>query len=346
MTAVGLGDLLAVMAALGRDARRAGGRSSPGWPSPAGSPGRARVPDLVPVPWPAGVPRAARHVRYYGRPRLLFRLLPRVTGRQRRDREAAGPEPVRGERFFGWPLLVLVGLVVVGAPSGVVIALLVAGLVLAALSLGPEVKVNGRYRVPSVWGWVTTCRCCNSVGADAVGAGDTPIVGLLLAIGLDRALAFAAPRPSAGIAIRIVTAVVFTAALLPIVPTPLPGPSWTRCRRSSSRGVAGVHGRRAQHRVRAVGQLGTSEPLRWAAATRLDMRLAHGYFLGPNDTDGKAMFTAPRRPTTTLLSLLQPKNRRRCRRPCRLRRSRTCATGGRARWCWCRRMRPRAAGRR
>ena len=47
-------------------------------------------------------------------------------------------------------------------------------------------------------------------------------LGLLLAIGLDRALAFAAPRPSAGIAIRIATAVVFAAALLPIVPTTLP----------------------------------------------------------------------------------------------------------------------------
>ena len=91
--------------------------------------------------------------------------------------------PSEENAFFGWPLLVLVGLIVVACcRRAYVIALLVAGLVLAAFSLGPKVKVNGVItELPSVWGCLTDLPLLNAVVPTRWALATIPVVGLLLA---------------------------------------------------------------------------------------------------------------------------------------------------------------------
>jgi hypothetical protein len=312
MTAVGLFVFVVVMAALSPDARRT-------WrPFLAGLAVAGGV-SLVVLAYPIwyhfrgpqsylGLPD---NVRNFGTDVAAYPAFARqsLAGDPETARRLA-QNPSEENAFFGWPLLVLVGLIVVACcRRAYVIALLVAGLVLAAFSLGPKVKINGVItELPSVWGHLTDLPLLNAVVPTRWALATIPVVGLLLAVGLDRALAFAAGRPSAGIAIRIVTALAFTAALAPIVPVTLP----TRELAAVPEFVASGAWRdytadgRSIVFVPVVSSVAT-DPLRWSAATRNDLRFTQGYFLGPNDTNGKATFTAPRRPTTTYLSLVRSK---------------------------------------
>ena len=312
MTAVGLLVFVAVVAALSRDARRA-------WrPFLAGlavAGGVGLVVLAYPIWYHFRGPQAylglPDNVRNFGTDVAAYSAFARQSLAGDADvAKRLAQNPSEENAFFGWPVLVLAGLVVVACiRRAYVVGLLVAGLVLAAFSLGPKVKVNGELTdLPSVWGWVTDLPLLNAVVPTRWALATIPVVGLLLAIGLDRALEFAAPRPSAGIAIRIATAVVFAAALLPIVPTTLPSTSLEAAPGFVASGAWREYtadGRSIMF-VPVVSSV-APDPLRWSAATRNDLRFTQGYFLGPNDTDGKATFTAPRRPTTTFLSLVRAK---------------------------------------
>jgi hypothetical protein len=312
MTAVGLFVFVALMAALSGDARRA-------WrPFLAGlavAGGVSLVVLAYPIWYHFRGPQAylglPDNVRNFGADLAAYPAFARQSLAGDADiAKRLAQNPSEENAFFGWPVLVLVGLTVVACIRRTyVIALLVAGLVLAAFSLGPKVKVDGvATSLPSVWGFVTDLPLLNAVVPTRWALATIPVVGLLLAVGLDRALAFAAPRPSAGIAVRIATALVFAAALLPIVPTTLPSQEFKAAPEFVTSGAWREYtadGRSVMF-VPVVSSVAT-DPLRWSAAVRNDLRFTQGYFLGPNDTDGKATFTAPRRPTTTFLSLVKAK---------------------------------------
>ncbi len=202
-------------------------------------------------------------------------------------RTAAGlaKNPTEENSFFGWALVVLViALVWWLRRSIVVLALAALGLLFAVLSLGREVRFNNRGTgVPGPWAALENLPILHSVVPTRWALAITPIIGLLLAYGAERARELAYAHPAARGQVRFVTATVLTMALLPIVPTPLPvarlDPIPTFVTSGAWRPY--VAGGRSVVTL-PLPDTTYAEPLRWSAATRLDMPLARGYFLGPD----------------------------------------------------------------
>ncbi|MDG4806782.1 hypothetical protein O7634_08460 [Micromonospora sp. WMMD1120] len=231
------------------------------------------------------------------------------------DRTAAGlaKNPTEENSFFGWALLVLViALVWWLRRSVVVLALAGLGLLFAVLSLGREVRFENRGTgVPGPWAALENLPILHSVVPTRWALAITPIIGLLLAYGAERARELAAAYPGARGQIRFGTATVLTMALLPIVPTPLPvamlDPIPTFVTDGTWRHY--VAGGRSVVTL-PLPDTNYAEPLRWSAATRLDLPLARGYFLGPDtrptaDPPRVALFGAPPRPTSSFFNTIR-----------------------------------------
>ncbi|MEU8083224.1 hypothetical protein AB0B57_06345 [Micromonospora sp. NPDC049101] len=230
-------------------------------------------------------------------------------------RTAAGlaKNPTEENSFFGWALVVLVvGLVWWLRRSVVVLALAALGLLFAVLSLGREVRFDNRGTgVPGPWAALENLPILHSVVPTRWALAITPIIGLLLAYGAERARELADAHPAARGQVRIVTAIVLTMALLPIVPTPLPvtrlDPVPTFVTSGAWRPY--VMGGRSVVTL-PLPDTTYAEPLRWSAATRLDMPLARGYFLGPDtrpnaEAPRVALFGAPPRPTSSFFATIR-----------------------------------------
>ncbi|MDG4834072.1 hypothetical protein O7627_32925 [Solwaraspora sp. WMMD1047] len=204
--------------------------------------------------------------------------------------------PSEENAFFGWPLVVLLVVLVAWLRrSAVVIGLAGAGLVFAALSLGSRIRVTGRQTgVPGPWAALDAVPVLDSVVPTRWALAITPVAGLLLALGCQR-LPRAVPRP----ALRNGLTAVLVMALLPLAPTPLP----TRDRPPVPDFVTSGAWRQYADGGRTVVPLplpdaNYAQPLTWSAVTGLDLRLPRGYFLGPAaDPDRTGRFSAPPRPT-------------------------------------------------
>ncbi|GGO07701.1 hypothetical protein [Micromonospora parathelypteridis] len=230
-------------------------------------------------------------------------------------RTAAGlaKNPTEENSFFGWALVVLViALVWWLRRSVVVLALAALGLLFAVLSLGREVRFDNRGTgVPGPWAALENLPILHSVVPTRWALAITPIIGLLLAYGAERARELASSHPAAKGQIRFVAATVLTMALLPIVPTPLPvthlNPVPTFVTSGAWRPY--VTGGRSVVAL-PLPDSTYAEPLRWSAATRLDMPLARGYFLGPDtrpnaEAPRVALFGAPPRPTSSFFGTIR-----------------------------------------
>ncbi|MGC4815460.1 hypothetical protein ACLQ29_33595 [Micromonospora sp. DT228] len=230
-------------------------------------------------------------------------------------RTAAGlaKNPTEENSFFGWALVVLViALVWWLRRSIVVLALAALGLLFAVLSLGREVRFDNRGTgVPGPWAALENLPILHSVVPTRWALAITPIIGLLLAYGAERARELAGSHPAARGQVRFVTATVLTMALLPIVPTPLPVARLDPVPTFVTSGAwrAYVTGGRSVVTL-PLPDSTYAEPLRWAAETRLDMPLARGYFLGPDtrpsaDPPRVALFGAPPRPTSSFFATIR-----------------------------------------
>ncbi|MEH0928467.1 hypothetical protein [Micromonospora sp. CPCC 205558] len=230
-------------------------------------------------------------------------------------RTAAGlaKNPTEENSFFGWALVVLViALVWWLRRSIVVLALAALGLLFAVLSLGREVRFNNRGTgVPGPWAALENLPILHSVVPTRWALAITPIIGLLLAYGAERARELAYAHPAARGQVRFVTATVLTMALLPIVPTPLPvaRPDPIPTFVTSGAWRPYVAGGRSVVTL-PLPDTTYAEPLRWSAATRLDMPLARGYFLGPDtrptaDPPKVALFGAVPRPTSSFFNTIR-----------------------------------------
>lgn len=127
--------------------------------------------------------------------------------------------------FFGWPLLLVAAGIAIWLRRDVPVRVAaVVAVVFAACSLGKEVTYAGRPTgVPGPWRFVADLPIFNVAVSTRLALGVAAAIGVLLAIGLDRALSsgghptwLAVPR--AGLAALAVVVV----ALLPIAPRPLP----------------------------------------------------------------------------------------------------------------------------
>ncbi|WP_233563518.1 hypothetical protein [Micromonospora musae] len=315
MTAIGLGVVVALFALRRRDLRH---RARPFLAGLGVAAGFAAValayPLYVQFFGPGSYQGLSRLIRGYSSDLASFVAYSRESlAGSPRTAEGLAKNPTEENSFFGWALVVLVIALVWWLRRNVLaLALTVLGLLFAVLSLGREVIFDGRETgVPSLWALLEDLPILHSVVPTRWALALTPIIGLLLALGAERARQLAVRHSRARPRIRFWTVTVLAMALLPLLPTPLPAthrdpvPTFV----TSGAWRPYVAGGRSVVTL-PLPDTNYAEPLRWSAVTRLEMPLARGYFLGPDDRPhaqerGAALFTAPPRPTSSFFTVIR-----------------------------------------
>jgi hypothetical protein len=206
--------------------------------------------------------------------------------------------PTEYNTYLGVPLLlVLVGCAVWRWRSPVTIAAGTTGIVMALLSLGPYVTMEGRRTGwPSLYSLIAEVPVVNGALPTRYALALIPLIGLLLAYALDAAL-----RQSGFVRVAVPIAVV--AALLPIAPKPLaamdraPVPefitsgAWRQCAPEGG--------------VLVPVPLPTPQRpdlMRWPATADAAFAIPEGFFIGPYGPGGASSIGIYPRPTSLLLA--------------------------------------------
>ncbi|HKT05207.1 MAG TPA: DUF2079 domain-containing protein [Rugosimonospora sp.] len=201
--------------------------------------------------------------------------------------------------FFGPLLVVLSVLVVVRLWRRAEIrALALTGLVFGILSLGPRLRFDGvvhyRIRLPFVLLWHLPV--FDTALPERLVLVIIPIVAVLLAVGLDRALLLA-PRW------RAIWVAGLALALLPLVPLPIP----TTHRQPVPQFFTDGTWRRYLHDGQTLMAIPPASDYlpdgqRWQTATNFAFAIPSGFFLGPGGRDGRSRIGPVPRPTARLLT--------------------------------------------
>lgn len=223
-----------------------------------------------------------------------------IAGSDQASRLTTGPAEYN--TFLGWPLLLVTAACAIWTGRRrLVFTCVVAGLVMGALSLGPEVVLGGiRTAVPGPYALLAGLPVVDGALPMRFGLALLPIVATLLVLAVDRALR------STGRARRLVPLAV-AAALLPIFPTPLP----TAARPEVPEFITGGHWKQC---VRPGGvlvpvPLPTPKepwPMRWAVAANAGFGMPEGFFIGPYGRGGTAAMGTFKQPTSALLADVRP----------------------------------------
>ena len=218
--------------------------------------------------------------------------------------------------FFGWGLVILFfGLLVWMRRRAAVVALGLVALLYAAMSLGPRIFLNGiNTGVPGIWAVLHSVPVLNSAVPTRWAMAIAPVVGILLALGVQRAGDLMKAQPSARGPVRLAMITAVAMALVPLVPTPLQ----TAPQTPTPAFVASGEWKQYVDDNHTVVTLplpdsGYPDPLRWSAATGQDMRIAGAYALLPNQNplnpnDHTALFSPPWRPTSGLMASIKQGN--------------------------------------
>ncbi|BCL15726.1 hypothetical protein GCM10017556_34650 [Micromonospora sagamiensis] len=206
--------------------------------------------------------------------------------------------PAEYNTFLGWPLLL------VGAACAVwlrrqplAVACVVGTLVMGALSLGPDVVVDGeRTGVPGPYRFLLDVPVVDGALPMRFALAVLPLLATVLVLAVDRAW-------HAGGRWRVVVPAAVVAALLPAAPTPLA----TEDRPPVPEFITAGHWRDC---VRPGGVLVPVPaptpkepwPMRWAVAADAEFALPEGFFIGPYGRDGTAAMGTYKRPTSALLA--------------------------------------------
>lgn len=309
MTAVGLGVVVAALAVGRPDLRRAARPFLAGLGVAAVVAGALLAyPLYVQFFGPGAYQGLSRLIRGYRTDLASFPAFARESiGGDARLTKHLVENPTEENAFLGWPLVVLVGALVWWLRrSPAVLGLAALGLLFAVLSLGREIQFDGRPTgVPGPWAALENLPLLHSVVPTRWALAITPVVGVLLALGAERVRRLAQEHPAARPQLRFATATVLTMALLPAFPTPLPATRLDPVPEFVTSGAwrPYVAGGRSVVTL-PLPDTDYADPLRWSAATRLDLPLARGYFLAPDTRPDApegpiALFTAPPRPTSS-----------------------------------------------
>jgi hypothetical protein len=234
------------------------------------------------------------------------------------------PNPTEENSFFGPGLLVLAVVVVIWLwRRPLVRALAGCGVLFALLSLGTQIRLGGSATgLPGPYRLVAGVPLLDLVVPARFALVCVPVLGVLVALSLDRVRAFApalepvsagepasavesaAGRPGGGVPARLLWAGAVAAALLPLTPTPIRTvPAWPVPPFVADGGWrAYVPAGRTLVPVPPVTGAGVSPSTFWSARTGLAFTAPGGYFIGPRSADDPAArWGAPDRPTAMLL---------------------------------------------
>lgn len=202
--------------------------------------------------------------------------------------------------FFGLPLLVMLVISVAMLWRSVAArAAAIAGLVLLVVSMGPKLRVAGHdTAIPLPFGLVNHVPLIDLVSVTRFAMVTATIVGVLLALAADRIGDY--PRRK-----RVAFWIGLTAALIPVVPKPLPivpadplppfiADGMWRSYVPAGRSLVTVPLPEV-----TTGRVG----MRWVALSGLAFTVPRGYFMGPVNppADDTGSWNAPRRFTSDLL---------------------------------------------
>ncbi|WP_231931611.1 hypothetical protein [Micromonospora echinospora] len=206
--------------------------------------------------------------------------------------------PAEYNTFLGWPLLL------VGAAGAIwlrrqplVVACVAGALVMGALSLGPDVVVDGtRTGVPGPFRFLLDVPVVDGALPMRFALAVPPLLATVLVLAVDRA------RRGGGRG-RVVVPAAVVAALLPAAPTPLA----TEDRPPVPEFITAGHWRDC---VRPGGVLVPVPaptprepwPMRWAVAADAAFALPEGFFIGSYGRDGTAAMGTYKQPTSALLA--------------------------------------------
>lgn len=214
--------------------------------------------------------------------------------------------PAEENAMLGWPLVVLVVALMVWLRSNILARCVAAvGALFALLSLGPAVTVGGTQTdIPGPWAMFSELPVVETVVATRLGLVVVPSVGIILALGLDKALHLD-EHSKPGVALRqLATLMAYAVALVPILPQPLLAQHRDTAPPFITDG--GWRSYVAHGEALVPVPLPTyPEPtgMSWSAQAQVAFPIPGGYFLGPKDgTTGDIGDLAP--PTRRTAALL------------------------------------------
>jgi hypothetical protein len=224
--------------------------------------------------------------------------------------------PAEENAFFGWGLVVLFfGLLVWMRRRLAVVTLGGVALLFAAMSLGPRIFINGlNTGFPGIWAVLHRVPVLDSAVPTRWAMAIAPVVGIVLALGVQRATDLVKAQPAARGPVRVAMITAVAMALVPLVPTPLQTAPMAATPEFVTSG-AWKQFVDDDHTLVALPLPDSSypDPLRWSAVTGEDMRIAGAYALLPNEnpldpTDRTALFSPPWRPTSGLMASIKQGN--------------------------------------
>ncbi|GIE66468.1 glycosyl transferase [Actinoplanes palleronii] len=224
--------------------------------------------------------------------------------------------PSEQNAFFGWGLVVLFfGLILWLRRSAAVLTLGFLAVLFAAMSLGPHIVLNGvDTGIPGIWAFLHHLPVLNSAVPTRWAMAIAPVVGIVLALGCQRAADLIETQPHTRGPVRVAMVTAVAMALVPLVPIQLasvpmePVPAFV----TSGAWKQFVDD---EHTVVTLPLPDSNypDPLRWSAYTGQDMRIAGAYALLPNQNpqdpgDHTAAFAPPWRPTSGLMASIRQGN--------------------------------------
>ncbi|MER7456953.1 hypothetical protein [Micromonospora sp. NPDC126480] len=226
------------------------------------------------------------------------------------------PNPTEENSFFGPGLLVLAVVTVFWLRRRPLVrALAVCAALFAVLSLGAEVRLDGRATgVPGPYRLLDGVPLLDLAVPARLALVCVPVLGVLVALATDRVLAATADGGPAAVdepvpvaarpPVRLLWAALLAVALLPLVPTPIrTTPVWPVPAFLADGGWRSyVPPGRTVVPVPPVTGAGASPGMLWSARTGLAFDAPGGFFIGPRSADDPtARWGAPDRPTAALL---------------------------------------------
>ncbi len=247
---------------------------------------------------PQSVPNGVFSPHFFSADLASFKTISPLSlfGREESARLSTGPAEYN--TFLGWPLiLVAIGCAAWLIRRPLVMACAIAAVVMAALSLGPEVVVNGtRSDISGPYRLLLGLPIVDGALPMRFALALIPLIATVLVVAVDAALKLSW-QPG-----RVLVPALVAVALLPVFPKPLPAVDrapvpefissgqWREC--VSPGGV-----------MLPVPLATPKEPwpMRWAAAADAGFAMPEGFFIAPYGANGTASMGTYSQPTSQLI---------------------------------------------